>query len=189
MYVNRNGAHSVTISEKIDLSWTQLSKGVRKVVITHLLNNYVLVDWVGGLNRKIFGPRSWRMDWAQQGPCAMTEYQIFSRTAWPNSVNKHFIIWPPCFSFFLSFLFFFLRVIKFAIRMFTYVAHFDQKVKIYIAAKLFQFASRRATLLAGLDGFLRPWSCHRIRPSYRHFLNIFGMKARMGPFGPYDKTS
>ena len=23
----------------------------------------------------------------------------------------------------------------------------------------------------------------------RHFLNSFGMKARMGPFGPYDKTS
>jgi len=88
---------------KIDFSWTQLSKGLR---ITHQLNNYVLVDWVGGLNGKIFGPRSWCTDRAQQGPCAMTEYQIFSRTAGPNSVNKHFIIWPLRFSFFLSFLFF-----------------------------------------------------------------------------------
>jgi len=74
--------------------------------------------------------------------------------------------------------------------MFTYVAYFDRKVKIYISAKLFQFASRRATILAGLDSFLLPWLCHCIWPSYRHFLNsFFGMKARMGLFGSYDKTS
>ena len=36
----------------------------------------------------------------QRGPCAMTECQIFSRPARPNSVNKHFIIWPPRYSFF-----------------------------------------------------------------------------------------
>ena len=41
----------------------------------------------------------------------MTEGQIFSRPARPDSVNKHFIIWPPRFSFhsFLSFLFSFFR--------------------------------------------------------------------------------
>ena len=39
----------------------------------------VLIDWVVG---------------AQRGPCFMTESQIFSRPAQPNSVNKQFIIWP-----------------------------------------------------------------------------------------------
>jgi len=34
------------------------------------------------------------MDRAQPGRCAMTESQIFSRQARPNSVNKYFII-PP----------------------------------------------------------------------------------------------
>ena len=59
---------------------------------------YVLIDWVGGPDGKIFGPRSWCTDRAQRGPCAMTEGQIFYRPARPNSVNKHFIIWPPRFS-------------------------------------------------------------------------------------------
>ena len=35
-----------------------------------------------------------------EGP---TECQIFSRPAWPNLVDKHFIIWPPRFSFFFFF--------------------------------------------------------------------------------------
>ena len=39
------------------------------------------------------------------------------------------------FPFFFVFVFF--RVIKFAIGIFTYVAHFDRKVGIYIATKLF----------------------------------------------------
>ena len=50
---------------------------------------------MGGPDGKIFGPRSGRTDRGQRGPCAMTEGQIFSRPARPNSVNKHFIIWPP----------------------------------------------------------------------------------------------
>ena len=37
----------------------------------------VFIDWVVG---------------AQRGPCFMTESQILSRSAQPNSVNKHFII-------------------------------------------------------------------------------------------------
>ena len=36
------------------------------------------------------------------GPSAMTECHIFSCPARPNSVNKHFIIWPPRFCFFFS---------------------------------------------------------------------------------------
>ena len=31
---------------------------------------------------------------AQRGPCFMTENQIFSRSAQPNSFNKQFIVWP-----------------------------------------------------------------------------------------------
>ena len=68
---------------------------------------YVLIDWVLGLDGKIFGPMSWRMDQVQRGPSAMTECQIFSRPARPNSVNKHFIIWLLCFSFFFCFCFVF----------------------------------------------------------------------------------
>ena len=49
---------------------------------------------MGGPDGKIFGSRSWRTDRAQRGPCFMTESQIFSRPTRPNSVNKHFIIWP-----------------------------------------------------------------------------------------------
>ena len=50
------------------------------------------------------------------------------------------------------------RVIKFALGMFTYIAHFDQKVGIYIATKLFQFASRKElyAILAGPDVFSGP---------------------------------
>ena len=145
---------------------------------------YVLIDWVGGPDGKIFGPRWRRTDRAQRGPCAMTECQIFSRPARPNSVNKHFIIWASRFSSF-----FFFRLIKFAIGMFTHVAHFDRKVGIYIATKFFQFASRKEpyAILAGPDGCLRPCSTHRVRPSYGNFLNSFAMKARNEPYGSYDK--
>ena len=53
---------------------------------------YSLTDWVGGMDRKIFCPRS---DF-------LTENQIFSNPAQPNSVNKHFIVW--LLFFFLIFL-------------------------------------------------------------------------------------
>ena len=53
---------------------------------------YVLIDWVGGPNGKVFGSRLWRTDRAQRrGPSAMTESQIFPVR--PDSVNKHFIVW------------------------------------------------------------------------------------------------
>ena len=98
-----------------------------------------------------------------------------------QSMNKHFIIRTPRFSFL-----FFFRVIKFAIGMLTYVAHFDRKVRIYIATKLFQFASRKEpyAILAGLNGFSRPCSRHRLRPLYGDFLN--SNQARTGPYGSYD---
>ena len=36
-----------------------------------------------------------------------------------------------------------------------------------------------------MDGFFRPSSRHRVRPSYGDFLNSFAMKARAGPYGSY----
>ena len=51
--------------------------------------------WVSeGALRKLFGSSSWRKDRIKRRPCAMTEYQISSRLAQTNSVNKNFIIWP-----------------------------------------------------------------------------------------------
>lgn len=77
--------------------------------------------------------------------------------------------------------FFFPRVIKFAIAMFTYVIHFDQKVRIYIATKMFQFASCQEpqAILVGPDGFFQSCSLFCIRPSYRDFLDSFAMKAHV----------
>ena len=56
------------------------------------------------------GRAGWENIWPEvtaYGPSAMTEGQIFSRLARPNSVNEHFIIWPPRFSFFPFFFYFF----------------------------------------------------------------------------------
>ena len=62
---------------------------------------YVLIDWAGGPDRKIFGLRSGRTVRAKRGPSALTESQIISRLTWPHSVNNHSIIWPLfLFSFF-----------------------------------------------------------------------------------------
>ena len=36
-----------------------------------------------------------------------------------------------------------------------------------------------------MDGFSRPSSRHRARPSYGDFLNSFAMKSRSGPYGSY----
>ena len=72
--------------------------------------------------------------------------------------------------------------------MFTYVAHFDRKVGIYIATKLFQFTScKELSNPSRTDGFFRPWSRHRVRPSYGDFLNSFAIKARAEPYVSYDK--
>ena len=72
--------------------------------------------------------------------------------------------------------------------MFTYIAHFDRKVGVYIATKLFQFASRKEpfAVLAGPDGFFPPFWRHHARPSHGDFLNSFATKARAGPYGSYD---
>lgn len=57
----------------------------------------------------------------------------------------------------------------------------DRKVRVYIATKLFQFASRKSYAnLTGSDGFFRPCLRHCVRPSYRDFLDSFVIKARVG---------
>ena len=89
----------------------------------------------------------------------------------PNSVNKHFIIWPPRFSFFPFFFYFFFRVTKFGMLL----------------------------ILTEKSGFIQQQSCFssllaraidkiHARPSYGDFLNSFAMKARAGPYGSYNNT-
>ena len=104
---------------------------------------------------------------------------------WPNSVNKHFIIWPPRFSLF--FIFFFSGN-KPSIGMLTYVAYFDRKVGIYIATKLFQFTScKEPSNPIRTDGFFRRCSHHRVQRPYGDFLNRFAIKARVGPYVSFHK--
>ena len=72
--------------------------------------------------------------------------------------------------------------------MFTYVAHFDRKVGIYIAKKLFQFTScKELSNPSRTDGFFRPCSRHLVRLSYGDLLNSFTIKARAWPYVSYDK--
>ena len=47
-----------------------------------------------GPDGKKVGSISWRTDQAQRGPCAMTESQMFSRSARPDIADEYFIIWP-----------------------------------------------------------------------------------------------
>ena len=161
--------------------------------LQYVQHDYVLIDWVGGPDGKIFGPRSWRTDRAQRGPCTMTEGQIFSRPARPNSVNKHFIIWPPRFSFFPFFFlfFFFFRVTKFGMLLIlTEKSGFIQQQSCF--SSLLARAIDKIpvwgpyAILAGPDGFFRTCSRHHVRPSYGDFLNSFAMKARAGPYGSYN---
>ena len=69
------------------------------------------------------------------------------------------------------------------------IINFDQKVRISIATKLFQFASRKEpyAILAGTDSFFWPSSHQHVRASYGDFLSSFAMKVHEGPYGSYDK--
>ena len=61
--------------------------------------------------------------------------------------------------------------------MLTYVAHFDRKVGIYIAKKLFQFTScKELSNPSRTDGFFRPCLRHLIRGSSQQF---YDKSARM----------
>ena len=151
------------------------------------MKDYVPTEWVGGPDGKIFGPRSWRTDPVQRGPCAMTECQIFSRPTRPNSINKYFIIWPPRFSFFFSLFFFSSNKIRY--RNVHLVARFDRKGRIYYGNKV---VSVRVSQRAVRDPsrawrlFLALLAPYRVWPSYGLFLNSFAMKAGAGPYRSYD---
>ena len=108
--------------------------------------------------------------------------------AWPSSANKHFIIWPLCFSYFFYYYIFF-RVIKSLQECsLTSLRQLDRKLGIYIATKLFQLTSRKEpSNPSKTDRFFRHYSCHRVQPSFGNFLNSFAMKARPGSHGSYDK--
>ena len=142
---------------------------------------YVLIDWDGGLDRKIFGPRSWRTVLVPWLSAKHFRVQPDLTQSITNSSYEH-CTFPSFFLFF--------RVTKFAIGIFTYMAHFDWKVGIYTASKLFQFASCKElyTILAGPDSFFWPCLHHRVQPSYRDFLNSFAMKTHAGPYRSYDNT-
>ena len=69
------------------------------------------------------------------------------------------------------------------------IINFDQKVRISIATKLFQFASGKEpyAILAGTDSFFWPSSHQHVRPLYGDFLSSFAMKVHEGPYRSYDK--
>ena len=74
--------------------------------------------------------------------------------------------------------------------MFTYIAHFEGKVRNYTATKLFQLNYRRAVRNARRAGrlFLARLR-HRVRPSYGTFINGFAKKKLAGPYGSYDNVT
>ena len=73
-----------------------IQKQIDNVKIKYLGSNmYLLTEWERRTGKYL-----------ARGHGVRTEGQIFSRPARPNSVNKHFIIWPPRFSFFFLLLLF-----------------------------------------------------------------------------------
>ena len=91
LFVKKTPGYS---SESLIRNYNLLYTTAAQISIPWTREDYVLIDWVGGPDGKIFGLRSGRTDRAQRGPYLLTESQIFSRPARPYSVHKHFIIWP-----------------------------------------------------------------------------------------------
>ena len=76
--------------------------------------------------------------------------------------------------------------LKFVVVMFTYIAHFEGKVRNYTTTKLFQLNYRRAVRNAHRAGRLFPARLrHRVRPSYGTFINGFAKKKLAGPYANY----
>ena len=132
---------------------------------------------MGGPDGKTLGTWSWRTDLTE---CRISSYR-------PDLTQSISI-----FSFdhcdFPYFLLFFFSGDKICIGMSTYVAHFDRKVGISMATKLFQFTSwKEPSNPSKTDGFFLRCSRHPVRPSYGDFLNSFAIKGRAGPYVSYDK--
>ena len=77
--------------------YTISSRQEKKVIETAVAIFFKICTYplslVGPDGKKV-GSISWRTDQAQRGPCAMTESQMFSRSAWPDIADEYFIIWP-----------------------------------------------------------------------------------------------
>ena len=74
--------------------------------------------------------------------------------------------------------------------MFTYIAHFEGKVRNYTTTKLFQLNYRRAVRNARRAGRLFPARLHhRVRPPYGTFINGFTKKKLAGPYGSHDNAN
>ena len=63
----------------------------------------------------------------------------------------------------------------------------SNKVSSHLARSRTLFLAGPYVILPGPDGFFRPCSRHRVRPSCGDFLNSFAMKVCAGPYGSYDK--
>ena len=115
----------------------------------------------------------------RSGPRAMTKCRMFSCR--PELTQSISILTYDHrdFPYFLLFVF---SGNKISIGMFTYVAHFDRKVGIYIATKLFQFTSwKEPSNPSRTDGFFRRCSRRRVRPSLiRGFSQLFCNKSARG---------
>ena len=73
------------------------SNKVKKGIIcspTEIICTYWVSRRAGWKN---IGLRSQYIDQTQRSLCIMTKSQLFSCATWPNSVYKHFIIWPLSF--------------------------------------------------------------------------------------------
>ena len=84
----RTLSHSVRLPGKEEVF---LLTGIASKIRFSMSSNrkkFVLINWVVKPDGKIL---AWGHVWH---PRAMTECQIFSRLFRPNSVKKHFIIWP-----------------------------------------------------------------------------------------------
>ena len=151
------------------------------VVIIHLTEidlldstYYLLIDWVGRLDRKIFGPSSWhtvcvpwpRAKYFPVGPNLTQSISILSydHCAFPFFLSGNKICYWNIHS----------------CRSFWPKSLYSNKV---VSVHISQRAVRDPT--AGLDSYFRPRSRHLVRPLYWDFLNSFAMKVRAGLYRSY----
>ena len=131
----------------------------------------LLTDWEGLTGKHSALAWSWRTD--------LAECRIFSCRPDLTQSIKILSYDHRDFPYFLFYYFF--SGNKISSGMFTYVAHFNRKVGIYITTKLFQFTSRKEpSNPSRTNGFFWPCSRHRVRSSYGNLLNSYAIKARAG---------
>ena len=107
------------------------------------------------MDEKIFGPRSGPADRAQRGPYVLTESQIFPRPARPHqsiSISSYD-------HFFVKSVKQFARILKFVVRMFTFITHFASTVvKLRrVISQLFKLCTSQVSNERAID-----LKCHRV---------------------------